>query len=251
MDLVLCRINKAVRTKSGNGFVVLIVFRFSNRRTGVPAAVFNPLTDPNMEELYGDEQILLQEAAAGAREAFNRLYRVYTGDVYHYIYLFTKSREETEEIVQEVFVHIWEHRDQLSAVRSFKPYVFRSARNRLINRVRHARIKDRALSEMRLQHTEQQESVEYELAYNEYHRLIQEAIAKLPPKRKRIFKMNIEEGASYDEIARDLDISKFVVKKQFYQASSFVRQYLYEKGEFLSFSLIYWLALFSFGCPFF
>lgn len=197
-----------------------------------------------MNELYGNEQLLLNEVAAGARKAFNELYTAYIGEVYEYIYLFTKSREETEEILQEVFLSIWENREKLAEITPFKPYLFRAAKNKLINHIRHTRIKKRVFSDIRSQHRNIHRAADYELMYKEYHHLIQEAVAKLPPKRKMIFKMNIEEGALYDEIAKDLNISKSVVKKQFYKACHSVRQYLYEKGEIVSFSLTCGLLLF-------
>jgi RNA polymerase sigma-70 factor (ECF subfamily) len=191
-----------------------------------------------MDELYDEEQILLGKVAEGDRNAFNRLYAVHIDNVYKYIYLFSKSKEETEEILQEVFVNIWEHREKLEAVTSFKHYVFRAAKNRMINHIRHNRIKDRVLSEIREQAMTTQASPDDEMTYKEYHRLIAEAIERLPPKRRDIFKMHIEEGITYTEIAEQLKISISVVKKQYYKASHFVRQYLYTKGEILSLLLV-------------
>lgn len=186
-----------------------------------------------MDELYDDEQILLGKVAEGDRKAFNQLYAAHIDNVYNYIYLFTKSKEETEEVLQEVFVNIWEHRERLAAVKSFKHYVFRSAKNRLINHLRHIRIKNRVFTEIRERAESMQVSADGEIAYKEYYRLIQEAVEMLPPRRKTIFKRHIEEGIPYAEIAEHLKISIPVVKKQFYKACQFVRQYLHTKGEIL------------------
>jgi RNA polymerase sigma-70 factor (ECF subfamily) len=196
-----------------------------------------------MGELYDDEQILLGKVAEGDRKAFNRLYAVHIENVYNYIYLFTKSKEETEEILQEVFVNIWKHREKLAAVNSFKHYVFRAAKNRLINHLRHTRIKNRVFSEIREHAVIMQASADDEIIYRESYRLIQEAVEKLPPKRKAIFKMHIEEEISYAEIAEQLKISISVVKKQFYKACHSVRQYLRTKGEILPLLLVYLLTL--------
>lgn len=191
-----------------------------------------------MDELYDDERILLGQVVEGDRKAFNRLYAYHIENVYNYIYLFTKSKEETEEILQEVFVNIWEHREKLAAVTSFKHYVFRAAKNRMLNHLRHNRIKERVLSELRESAVTAQAPPDDEMTYKEYYNLIREAVEKLPPKRKDIFKMHIEEGIPYAEIAERSKISVSVVKKQYYKACHFVRRYLFTKGEILPVLLI-------------
>jgi RNA polymerase sigma-70 factor (ECF subfamily) len=178
-----------------------------------------------------DEKLLLAAVAAGDRGAFNQLYSAHINNVYNYIYLFTKSKEETEELLQEVFVHLWEKREMLAEVVSFKNYLFRAAKNRLITNVRHMQVKHRVLSEIRRSTDESQPTTEYDVTYKEYHQVLQRAIAKLPPKRRLIFRLNIENGLSYDEIAHQLHVSKSVVKNQFYKALDFIRQYLAQHGD--------------------
>lgn len=177
-----------------------------------------------------DEKLLLAAVAAGDRGAFNQLYSAHINNVYNYIYLFTKSKEETEELLQEVFVHLWEKREILAEVGSFKNYLFRAAKNRLITNVRHMQVKHKVLSQIRQSTDDSQHTTEYDVTYKEYQQVLQRAIAKLPPKRKQIFRMNIENGLSYDEIAHQLQISKSVVKNQFYKALDFIRQYLAQHG---------------------
>ena len=103
-------------------------------------------------------------------------------------------------------------------------------KNRLITNVRHMQVKHRVLSDIRRRSDDSQHTTEYDVTYKEYHQVLQRAIAKLPPKRKLIFRMNIENGLSYDEIAHQLQISKSVVKNQFYKALDYIRQYLAQHG---------------------
>ena len=79
-----------------------------------------------------DENALLLQASTGDRQAFTKLYKAYLNNCYNYIFLFTKSQEETEEILQEVFVKIWESREKLAKVQSFKNYLLKSAKNKLL-----------------------------------------------------------------------------------------------------------------------
>jgi RNA polymerase sigma-70 factor (family 1) len=178
-----------------------------------------------------DEKTLLKMVAEGNRQAFTELYTTHLNNLYHYIFLFTKSKEETEEILQEIFIKIWENREKLPEVDSLKNYLFRFAKNKLLDKIRHMQIRHRVLSEIKRTNHISETTTSDQCAYREYYNVVQQAIEKLPPKRKLIFRLNIENGLSQDEIARQLNISKSVVKKQIYRASLFVREYLFEHGE--------------------
>ncbi len=189
-----------------------------------------------------DEKALLALVAKGDRQAFKQLYTSHLNNLYRSVFLFTKSKEETEEILQEIFIKIWENREKLSEVDSLKNYLFRFAKNKLLDNIRHLQVRQRALSEIRRTKDISENTTRDQCTYKEYYYLVQQAIEKLPPKRKLIFRLNIENGLSQDEIAGQLNISKSVVQKQIYKASYFVREYLLEHGE-LTFCLMAFLLL--------
>ncbi len=176
-------------------------------------------------------------AAAGDRKAFTQLYKDHLNNVFNYIFLFTKSKEETEELIQDVFVKIWENREKLPDVQLFKSYLFKMAKNKLIDQVRHEQIKYRVFAEVKRTKVASEDITADQSAYKEYYLIVQQAIEKLPTRRKFIFKLSTENGLSHDEIAARLNISKSAVKKQLYNASDFVRNYLAKHGE-LSFSIM-------------
>ena len=176
-------------------------------------------------------------AAAGDRKAFTQLYKDHLNNVFNYIFLFTKSKEETEELIQDVFVKIWENREKLPDVQLFKSYLFKMAKNKLIDQVRHEQIKYRVFAEVKRTKVAFEDITADQSAYKEYYLIVQQAIEKLPTRRKFIFKLSTENGLSHDEIAARLNISKSAVKKQLYNASDFVRNYLAKHGE-LSFSIM-------------
>lgn len=184
-----------------------------------------------------NESLLLEMAAAGDRRAFTQLYKDHLNNVFNYIFLFTKSKEETEELIQDVFVKIWENREKLPDVQFFKSYLFKMAKNKLIDQVRHQQIKYRVFAEVKRTKVASEDITTNQAAYKEYYLIVQQAIEKLPTKRKFIFKLSTENGLSHDEIAARLNISKSAVKKQLYNASDFVRNYLAKHGE-LSLSIM-------------
>jgi RNA polymerase sigma-70 factor (ECF subfamily) len=183
-------------------------------------------------------KVLLEKIAIGDRDAFAKFYRSHLDSLFRYIYLFTKSKEETEEILQEIFIKIWENREKLMSVDRPDNYLLQISKNRVIDKVRSQQFRQRVLSQLRRSKEAFSSSTADDCAFREYYRVVQEAIEKLPPKRKLIFRLNTENGFSADEIARQLKISRPVVQKQLYSASHFVKKYLFEHGE-LSFCTLF------------
>jgi len=200
-----------------------------------------PIDMPTTAATY-DEQSILVLVANGQRAAFTRLYATHLTALYKYVFLFTHSKVETEEILQEIFIKVWEQRDKLPAIASFKDYLFRMAKNKLIDTIRHQQIRRKALAEIRRTAQDREATTANQCDYRAYYQVVQKAMEQLPPKRKLIFRMTIENGLSQEEIASQLKISRSVVNKQLYSASRFVRQYLFEHTE-ISIPLL--LLLFS------
>ncbi|MGZ8556900.1 MAG: RNA polymerase sigma-70 factor [Chitinophagaceae bacterium] len=184
-----------------------------------------------------EEKVLLALIANGDRKAFAQIYIGYLNNLHRYIFLFTKSKEETEEILQEIFIKIWENREKLSEIDSFKNYLFRVAKNKLLDKVRQLQIRQRVHLEIKRSRLFSENITSDQCAYREYYKVVQQAIEKLPPKRKLIFRLNIENGLSQEEIATQLHISKSVVQKQIYRASDFVKKYFLEHSE-IAFSVV-------------
>lgn len=178
-----------------------------------------------------DEKALQALIAGGNRRAFAQFYELHIQHVYRYIFLFTRSKQDTEEILQDIFIKVWEQREKLPHIEATREYLFRMAKNKLLDNIRHQQIRHRVQQELKRTNEFSAGTTADQCAYKEYYQTVQQAIDKLPPKRKLIFRLNIENGLSQDEIAAQLHISKSVVQKQLYSATHFVRQYLFEHSE--------------------
>ncbi|QDA60415.1 RNA polymerase sigma factor [Hymenobacter jejuensis] len=177
-----------------------------------------------------DERALLQAVAAGNRVAFTCLYSAHLNDLFRYATLFVGSTEEAEEIIQEVFVRIWDRRETLPHLASFKAYAYQVAKNLVVDYWRQQ--KRQVTAHKRLQaFTTAPEFADAALIYQQDYQMAQQAIAQLPLKRKQIFLMRTQEELSLDEIAQQLSISKSVVKKQLYAATAFVKAYLHQHSD--------------------
>lgn len=188
---------------------------------------------------HADEKELVKCVALGDRKAFTVLYSRHLHQLYRYIYLFTKSKDKTEEIIQNVFVKIWERRENLEHITFFKAYLYRSAKNLLLDEIRKNRMETKALFLLKPDTEESEEYADTHLIYNQYYQIAQDAINLLPEKRKRIVELRTKDDLTLDEIAAKLSISKCVVKKQLYAGKNFIREYLQKHAEFTAVLMLF------------
>jgi len=175
------------------------------------------------------EAQLLTLISDGDQEAFAVIYTKYLNNIYRYIFSICYTKEMSEEIVQDLFVKVWENRAQLIHVTSFKAYLYRSAKNLLLNHVQRSKIQSKVFNVIEVEKQKETNTLtDSDLLFNEYYRIAQKAIDLLPEKRKQIFRLRLNDELSLDEIAVKLSISKNVVKKQLYSGISFVRKYLHK-----------------------
>jgi RNA polymerase sigma-70 factor (family 1) len=174
-----------------------------------------------------NEAELLKLISNGDQDAFAVVYTTYLNNIYRYVYSICYTKETSEEIVQELFIKVWENRGNLVNVTSLKPYLYRSAKNLLLNHINRSKIELKVFDLIELYKREEvNATTDSDLVYNDYYRIAQDAINLLPEKRRQIFRLRLNDDLSLDEIALRLSISKGVVKKQLYNGISFVRRYL-------------------------
>lgn len=177
-----------------------------------------------------DEEDIKQRCSCGDRAAYALLYTFYFKPLYRHVFLFLKSKEETEEIVQDAFVKIWENRASLPEVRNLKPYLYRVTKNLLLDHLRRLQTQNKVIRIVSPQTEPLEDSTSNQINHKDYVALSQEAIQHLTEKRRQIFLMRTQQELSLDEIALKLGISKSVVKKQLYATITFVREYMHKHG---------------------
>jgi RNA polymerase sigma-70 factor (ECF subfamily) len=191
-----------------------------------------------------NDQQLLQKIAGSNMPAFHQLYQRHAAELHSYIYLFTRSKEDTEEILQDVFLKIWEKRQHLLSVENFKGYIFRMTRNMILNYLQRVvpRVKPVALNEeMAIANTEDAAD---QLLFKQHYALALKAIDQLPTRRKEVFNLALQEGLSFKEIAEKLGISVSAVKQHYYASVTFIREHLQQHLVITAASLLF-LTLFQ------
>jgi len=158
------------------------------------------------------------------RIAFYNLYERYCRRLYGFVIRYVKQKEDAEEIVQEVFVKIWESRNKIYDYSSFESFLFTIAYNTTISLLRKRTIETKYLDHLKsLQQPDISPDLIDEIHFNELNDRVHSLLNELTPRQKEIFQLSREEGLSHDEIAIKLDISVNTVKKHIANTLAFLK----------------------------
>lgn len=168
--------------------------------------------------------LLLKE---GNMMAFDAIYEKYCRRLFGFVIRYVKQEAEAEEIVQDVFIKIWENREKINAYSSFDSYIFTISYNSAISLIR-KKIHEKKYLEY-LKHIQNEDTVSVltdEIHFKELNRKIQSLLSELTPRQKEIFLLSREEGLTHEEIAKKLGISTNTVKNHMVAVLSFLRSNL-------------------------
>jgi RNA polymerase sigma-70 factor (ECF subfamily) len=162
-------------------------------------------------ELSREKQIVLK-VIEGNHEAFAQLYDMYAERIYYFALRFMISKEDAENITQEVFVKVWETRDRLDVNLSLSSYLFTIAKNTIFN-IHRKRVNELAYLEhlgnyLELNHVR----LENEIIFRDIQDHLEKLINELPPQRKKVFELSRKHGLSHKEIADQLNISEKTIE---------------------------------------
>ena len=143
----------------------------------------------------------------------------------------TKSDQAAKDIIQEVFLKVWEKKASLHTISNIEAWLYRITENKIIDFLRKAAADQRLRNAIWNQLQQVVNEAELHVAAREYNKVIQEAIAALPPQRKLIYKLHKEEGMDYQSIASELNLSKHTVKNQLFTAVQSVRKFILKHSK--------------------
>jgi RNA polymerase sigma-70 factor (family 1) len=166
---------------------------------------------------------------------FSEIFREHECRLYILAQRLTKSDDIARDIIQEVFLKLWEQRNSLSTIVNIEAWLYRVTENKVIDFLRKAAADDR-LKKVIWDHLQQIiDDAEIHVAAKEYNQIIQKAIDQLPAQRKLIYQLNKDEGLNYQQIADELRLSKHTVKNQLFSAVQSVRKFITRHTGLFSF----------------
>lgn len=195
-------------------------------------------TDRDMEDVFSTGG----QAATMDLPQFDALYRQYHQAVYANITKMVKQPEAAEDLLQEVFLALWENRLQLDAGR-VPGWLFVVSYNKSVTFLK-KKLKEPAPLHDDAELEANEDSSEEEALYRLRLSIVEEAVSQLPARKKEVFRLCRFEGRSYDEVADILGISTASVKDYLKQSTRFIRDYVTTRNATLDAARIGLLILY-------
>jgi RNA polymerase sigma-70 factor (family 1) len=161
----------------------------------------------------------------GIKTAYQELFERYAPRIYHFSLSYLKNEMEAEELVQDVFLKIWEKREKLDSTKNIKSFIFKIAINAIYDLIRRRNIEHAFQDFIRVQENSYSVDTWHTVIWEEMLMNLDEFVKQMPEQRRKIFQMNREKGLSNDEIAKELNLSKRTVENQLYLAITFLKKH--------------------------
>jgi RNA polymerase sigma-70 factor (family 1) len=178
----------------------------------------------------GGERALVAAVQGGDLQAFRTLHAHFVTELLDFAFSYLRSREDAEEVVQDLFLWIWEHRHEWDAPRELRAYLFKSIRNRAINRLRQAKLQARFVERVgqgAVRSASEAAASPDALAAvtaGELDAILAETIATLPPRCHEVYLLVRERGLAYAEVAALLGIAPKTVEVHINHALGILRR---------------------------
>lgn len=173
----------------------------------------------NNEMKTAEDKSILTALKKGDIIAFDEIYYKYHKKLFAYSMKFIKSHADIEDLIQKIFVIIWEKRENIDPDKSFNNYLFTIIRNEIYDflkkKVMTEYYNDQILSEI--------EETDDDIETKKLVEIIYTLIEKMPERRRQIFKMNRDLGMTYRQIAKELGISENTVDTQIRNSLNYLR----------------------------
>ncbi len=169
---------------------------------------------------------LVSRLRNGNVDAFDRLFGIYSSKLYRFAFSLLKNKEDAEEIVQQVFLKVWEKRSNIDTTKSFKSYLFTISYNLIMDELR-IRLRQKEYLKY-LENFFDPDSLksDQKAEYNILKSQIDQIIEELPERRKLIYKLSREKGLSHKEISEQLNISVKTVENQINLTLNIIKKHL-------------------------
>lgn len=166
---------------------------------------------------------LLQQGDEGA---LRPIYDTYIRQLHYFILRTAKSKQLAEDVIQDVFIKVWDNRMQIDMEQSFKPYLYAIAKRHLLNLLKRAQHEFYIIEEIRKSTSPVENTTDMTIDFQESNVAITEAIDKLPNQCREVFLRCKIKGLSYQQTAEELGITEGTVNSQMVKALKSIRAHL-------------------------
>jgi len=225
--------------------------RISNKKSAIFFVVLadyfdvflNEAKSDRLIEMVRDEELFVfNRMVEGDKEAFRFFFEKYYSDLCNLVNLYLHDPFMTEEIVQDIFIYLWEKKEKIKIESSLKSYLLRASKNRSLNYIRNEKTKLEIHSKLNVFDKGAIEMPDSVMDSYQLREIINAAIDSLPGRCREIYILGKERSMSYKEISEELGISVKTVEVQMGKALKKLREQLrpYYNDIFILF--LFWMT---------
>lgn len=181
--------------------------------------------------------LLISALRQGDQYAFAKIYDIYINALKSFVNSYTKSYEQTNDILQDTFIKLWNSREDLDLNKSVKSLLFKTSYNIYIDKYRKRQREINMLDGWKYKCLIEMSKNDEDEGIHKL-KLVEEAIEKLPPKCKEVFLLSKYEELKYKEIANQLNVSIKTVEVQMGKAFRIIRDEINKKTKPFLFILL-------------
>jgi RNA polymerase sigma-70 factor (ECF subfamily) len=178
----------------------------------------------------------LAQVKEGQTAALTCIYRKYWRRLYVSAHAILKDEQTCEDIIQEIFLKLWQNRERIEIKATLVSYLYSSVRYEVYRHIKTGKVREDIFDHIfeRMQAGPDYPDLEYKELYTQIHTIVE----SLPERCKAVYKLSREEHLSHKQIAAQLNISTKTVENQLTKALSLLRLSL---GQVLTLELLVWL----------
>lgn len=190
------------------------------------ASVSLAISSTRMHVNVNNDRELLRLMAEGDEAAYRQLFHLHWNNVYSVALVLTKSVPLAEDMVQDIFLKIWQKRADFTEIERFEDYLFIMARNHIFNELKKKSRDDNFRQQVTSFFEDSINNTDLALLTKETQQQINLAVAQLTPQQQLVYRLSREQGLSHEAIAQQLDISRNTVRNHMVQSLKTIREYL-------------------------
>lgn len=178
------------------------------------------------KRFLNSDATLVRRLKENDKQAFELIFNKFSRKLYFFTLGYVHSQAEAEEIIQNVFIALWENRDMLSDAFPIQNYLYKVTINHIYNYFKHQLVRRRYVEKMILEETDENEETVQGILANDLGEIVNKFVGELPQSQQVIFRLSRMEGLSHSEIAHRLGLSVRSVENQIYRALKVIREKL-------------------------